>query len=131
MCNTSHKSKELTGPHMPEVAPMAIGTASVGAEHAANLGLVAGVTQHRPQLLHAVCKPALVPIGAIINAGPTPLVAQLSFLHPLGEDLHFHLQFSFLTFLLNNKYIIRALQIRWMSGLLPILNDMCQIFYPF
>lgn len=91
---------------MPEVAPMAIWTASVSAEHAANLGLVAGVTQHRPQLLHAVCKTALVPIGTPIGACPTPFVAELSFLHSLGEDLHFHLEFSFLTFLLNNKYII-------------------------
>jgi hypothetical protein len=51
-----------------------------------------------------MCKPAVVLVRAAAKVGTMPLVAQLSFLHSLREHLHFHLQFSFLTFLLYNKY---------------------------
>lgn len=77
------------GEGVAEVAAVAVRAVTTGGEHAAELGLVAGVSDHRPQLLDPVRELAALPVRAppLIH----PLVAQLRLRHPLAVGLHLHL----------------------------------------
>ena len=70
-----------------EVAAVAVGAAGGGGEQLAREGLVAGVADHRSQLLHAVREPAPPVVGA---RAALPLVAQLRLQGALSVSLQLH-----------------------------------------
>lgn len=71
----------LFSERVAEVAAVAVRAGVAGENHAADLGLVPGVPDHRTQLGYPVRELAVVAVGAL--PGLLPLVAQLCFEHPL------------------------------------------------
>lgn len=87
-----------------EVAAVAVRARNAVEDHAADLGLVTGVAEDRPQLGYAVGELAVVSIRA--SSGLLPFVAELSLEHAL--IVHLKLQ---CLFLLSTFYIHLLLHI--------------------
>ena len=73
---------------MAEVAAVAVRAGVAGENHAADLGLVPRMPDHRTQFSDAVRELAILSVGTL--SGLLPLVAQLRLEHPLV--VHFELQ---------------------------------------
>ena len=72
---------------MAEVAEVAVRTRVAGENHAADLGFVPWIPDHRTQLRDAVCELAIITVRTLARL--LPLVAQLHLEHPLVVRLKF------------------------------------------
>lgn len=109
------------GEGMAEVAAVAVGAGVTGEDHAADLGLVAGMADNGPELCDAVGKLAVLAVGALPIL--LPLVAQLGLEHSLV--VHLQLQsFPTLFVLLSTSFPLPfALPAHVNPLLLPLNNS--------